>query len=950
MKRLLGWALAVLFAAIPITSSQASDPVDLSPAAAAAFSDVGRCLTSGKSSSLSVFYLIDNSGSLGWTDPDNERREILQGSVAELASFVSQGVEVEVSAHLFSSTTVEVFDWTQLNSPSDAQDLASDLALSIDNELASGSTDWEEGLALAYEELVKKSESCQMLIWFTDGGINPSNDDDATDRSLANLCRPGVGSVGLGSGTDFGLMSDFRKAQIPVFGVLYSNLEKAFDYFELNYPDVAEDFLAQEKWLMSFMQPLVEGRGQIEAASAFGRELPGGTLDCAQVSAEGIAPPEQTNGAFLNASDPIALAYQFLKLGTQISGGAGSLIRDGKFDIPPGTAKFVVLVAGGEWQLGGPVDSGVQASAASQQPPVTARNSAGASSIEVTTAGDPTTYGTWTIDTSGAQAELFVYSGLTFTLDRDRSSKVLSEYPNTITGKIVRTSEFEGVQIDLAEYPSSQISVSYASGGRWIPVPDVEISKEASGEFSITNFVPPAGQEYLDVRLQLALGDSFSTVESEFQLSVQDKNVFARVQTDDIRLSNLVGPSGIAGGIVTLEGPNSSASSTFCFAGEVRTDDAQTGIEKVDRLTQFNWSFLDSSTGEAGNCFTVAMGERRQIEIAVGNRTQADSEVVSVWTITSDADGTDVIFEAPIRFSFASEVETNQLVTWIVLIVLMLAGLLLPLLALSLLNLLTTRFLDIEGTVRSIIPVKVTRDGSTPLIADARPNATDPWKFEPRDFLSVQDQKAPRSYQTGLGEAAARIPVFPLAATWYEWRAPEGSRIITHNVAGTKKTREIASMKATEIRANMVDNWALIVPDAELVKPDSEAINGNFVVFAQAGNLSAYEAKVRKVLSSPRLKQDIATASTKAKEDLAQLGSKGKGGDGAAMSAPPTEPAANPATSRSKPPITGMGGGGLKPPIPGMGGSGAKPPTSGSGGSGSPPNSTNNQKPPWMKD
>jgi hypothetical protein len=949
MRRLLGWAMAVLFAAIPISSSQASDSVILSPAAAAAFSDVGRCLTSGKSSSLSVFYLIDNSGSLRWTDPDNERREILQGSVAELASFVSQGVEVEVSAHLFSSTTIEVFDWTQLNSPSDAQDLATDLAGRINNELVAGVTDWEEGLELAYDELASRSDTCQMLIWFTDGGINPSNDDKATDKSLANLCRPGVGSVGLGSGTDYGLMSDFRKAQIPVFGVLYSNLERAFDYFQLNYPDEAEDFLAQEKWLMSFMQPLVEGRGQIEATSAFGRELPGGNLDCAIVSAEGIAPPEQTNGAFLNASDPIALAYQFLKLGTQISGGAGSLIRDGNFDIPPGTAKFVVLVAGGEWQLGGPEDSGVQASAASQQPPVAARNSAGASSIEVTTAGDPTTYGTWTIDTFGAQAELFVYSGLTFTLDRDRSSKVLSEYPNTITGKIVRTSEFEGVPIDLAEYPSSQISVSYASDGSWVPVPDVEISKEASGEFSITNFVPPAGQENLDVRLQLALGDSFSTVESEFQLSVQDKNVFARVQTDDIRLSNLVGPSGIAAGIVTLEGPNSSPSSTFCFAGEVRTDDAQTGIEKVDRLSQFSWSFSDSSTGEEGNCFTVAKGEQRQIEIAVRNPTQADSEVVSVWSITSAADGTDVVFEAPIRFSFASEVETNQLVTWIVLIVLMLAGLLLPLLALSLMNFLTTRFLDVEGTVRSTIPVRLTRNGAASLIDDARPNLTDPWKFEPRDFLGVQDEKAPRIYQTGLGDAAAKIPVFPLAATWYEWRAPEGSRIVTHNVAATKKTREIASMKATEVRANMADNWALIVPDSELVKPDTEAISGNLVVFAQAGNLASYETKVRKILSSPRLKQDITTASTRAREDLSQLRSKGKGDTGSASSPRLNEPNYTSSVSGAKPPIPGMSTGGAKPPIPGMGGSGAKPPTSGSGGPGAPPNTTNNQRPPWMK-
>jgi hypothetical protein len=968
IRRLVSLLLAsglAMAGSTQITSAN-SDP-SISPSANAAFADVARCLASDKNPSLSVLYLIDNSGSLEWTDPDNERKTILEGSIAELGSFVDQGVEVEVAAHFFSTTTALLLDWTSFDDRKEAQGWASRIGARINNDAAGGSTDWQKALELAYRELSGQADSCKMLVWFTDGGINPDNSQTGIDRSLAALCRAGLGFDSLGTQGSYGLMSQFRKAQIPVFGVLYSNLDNAYKYFKANYPSEADDLLAEEKWRMSFMRAMVEGGGQIPSESFAGKTPAGGTLQCAELQQDGTAPPEQTNGAFLNAADPVALAYQFLRLGTQISGGSGSVIQEGKFVVPRGTAKFVVIVSGSTWDLSGPEGSGIAGSASNPGTEIISRQSAGAASVEIATVNNQSAFGEWSLDTAGKQAELFLYTGLSFTLDRDRSSKVLSEYPNTVTGRIVRTAEFSGQEINLDDYPDSEITVFEFSGDNWVPVTGVEIEKLASGEFSIANFVPPADAESLGLLLRLDLGGQFSPVESEFELVVQDKNALARATTDNVLLSNLVGPSGRAEGLVLLEGPNIDATAEFCFADELRIEDTQTGIEKINRISDFNWAFANQSTGERSpdGCFLVGTGEQLAVSVSVENPTQADAEVVSVWNITSKTSGVDAEFEAPVRFQFTSEVATNQAVTFIVLALLMVIGLLLPLIVMGLLNFLTTRFLDVENIVQSTFPVKVLANGATPILSDARPGETGQFELGTRDFVNVMDEKAPRSFQTQQGEAQARIPRLPLNSTWYEWRAPKGARVITSNVSASKRTKPIAAFKATEISPNMAENWALVISDSELVKGASAERDANLVVFAPAGTIPTYDARIKKILASPRLKDDIAAAAAKAEEQKSDSSEKqsskkprkGKPGAetgliGGEVTGRPNIPGFGSSQSGS----SSLTAPSSTPNIPGFGpGAGGSAPSSQPSppnlpGFGSNPGSPNSSKPPWLKD
>jgi hypothetical protein len=956
---------STVVAAVPAVNANTGS--NLTPAAEAAFADVGRCLASGKDKRLSVHYLIDNSGSLRWTDPAEERRGILTGSVSQLGGFAEQGIDVEVSVSLFSSAANMLIDWTPIASRSAADQIAQRFGESLNNSLANGTTHWESGLGLGYRELASRGDSCKMLIWFTDGGINPDNSYDAVTASLSNLCRPGIDYGSLGSASNFGLMQQFRLANIPIFGVLYNNVEAAAAYFDQNYPGRTSDYLAEERWGMSFMQALIEGRGVIPTESFSGIDAVGGTLDCATVNSQGIAPPEQTNGAFLNSEDPVALAYQFLKLTSQISGGTLGAIRDGKFKVPPGTAKFEVLIAGSDWQLNGPADSGISASSAMPSPKVAAVQSAGAVVLSVRTVNEPGTSGEWEIETFGVQSELVLYPGLTFDLDRDRASKILSDYPNTITGRVIRTVEFVGEPVDLDLFSNYSISIAYLQGDSWIKLDGVTVSSSSQGDFAIENFSPPPGQDLLEVQLTLSLGSEFNDVESRFSLKVQDQQTLTRADTDNLKLSNLIGPTGKAEGLLVLKGPNLADESEFCFADRPdRLDDNQTGIEKVDRLASFDFRFTNSATGQAGPCFMVQRDQEVTVFVSASNPVQAASEIVSVWTISAETTGAGAKYEAPMRISFESETETNSAVALSVFLALLTIGVLGPLGIMWLINLMTTRFLSVEGTTRAVYPIEIDLTGNQPKITDARPGKSGNIVVEPRDFTSVQETPAPKRFETGHGAAVARVPRWPLSATWYEWQAPRGSRIISTYLGSASKTKAIGAHLAADVSPNMASNWAIVVPESELAKTERDGIKGSLIVYSTMKSLPEYQTLVQKHVNETSLKSkfDAATEAVRKdreKADAAASKKKNKpdevavtgvtvtppmprGGPpvpGAASSRPsgPPVPGAGPSSTASGPPVPGtgpgstpLGPGGTLQPRPGVG-----PGSSGPNGSSNPP-------------
>lgn len=937
MKKLFA-TFSVLFLSLVGLQPAFSFTDDLSFAANAAFNDVSRCLTSGKDKKLDVYYLIDTSGSLEWTDPDNQRREILESSISQLGGFAAEGIETSLKVTFFETNIFPVLDWTPVTGRDESARLAEEVGSRINNANAGGKTDWEEGLESAYESLTARGESCKMLVWFTDGGINPTGEVSDTFESLSRLCRPGINEQSLGEGS-FGLMSAFKEAQIPVFGVLYANLEATFEYWsELSGEEAAREIVEEESWYMSFMQPLVEGSGAIESSRFGGDEYTGGQIACADVNDLGVAPLGQANGAFLNADDPVALAYQFLKLQAQITGGSNNETTEDGFAVPEGAAKFTLIFDSESWSLQGPDGSGLDVSSDQSPESIRVESSGGATAITVNVLGNENYTGNWSFEHSGSEFELFVYSGLTLELDRDRSSKVLSDFENTLTGRITRTSEFAGFPIRLDSYPNKELSLLYRSGGELVPVSGVNVETQNQGEFVIEGFNPASGAESVSLNLGLDLGPNFASVESEFILEVQDKNALARPASDSVQLSSLIGPNGQARGQFVIEGPNTSSNSQFCFGGEFITlQDNQTGIEKIDRLQGFQFSVNGNLINGQPICFDVSQDGNLPVEIVATNPTQANSEVVAILPVTSTTAGAQSGFEAPVRISFASETESNQAVVIAAILGLLALGLIVPLAALSLINYLTTRFLPIEGGTRASYPVKIQPGQSARVVsAESGQSIT----VGPKDFGFINPQGPSKTFDTGNGLAKARVPLIPLfSSPWYEWQAPAGQRIIGGYGSPTKSTKAIRSGKAAEISPNALENWALLVKEEELLKTSADEIEAELIVFSPAGTLKDYQSKVSSAMNQTGMRSKITYLSEKVAQE--RQSSDGDTNPAEASDVAPAVPGVPPPPSSSVPKPPGASGGAVPPPPPAPGSRNVPPPPTGG-----PPKPPSPPKPP----
>ena len=922
-------ALSLAILGVGIAASQANQSVgQLSAVGERAFEDITTCLTSGKNKALDVFYLIDNSGSLSYTDVQEVRTEVLSNSLEGLASFSNQGVKVSYAAALFNASVEPLQSWTELDSDSKSNTMVS----FVNNKNLGTWTDWEEGLVFAKKQLDSRGDSCKMLIWFTDGGINPDGDLESVFGSLSNLCRAGITSSSFGSSTSYGLFDSLRKSQISVFGILYQNDKSTLEEFESQYGGDAQDRFDLEQYLMSFMVPLVEGKGVIGPATSFGAVPNPGPIQCGELDEAGFAPAGYSNGAFLNAQDPISLAFQFLKLQSQISGGSGVPIVDGKFQIKPGTAAFRIITSDPNWSLTGPDGSDVSASA-SAPGLVIVSDSAGVQTLDFEVRRESQYLGEWNFDFDEAErAELYVYSGLTIELDRDKVSQVIADRENTLTGIVTPTSNFSDLPVDLSVYESKSLSLDVLQNGVRTSANGVEIEVDNNGQFKITKFVPTQVNGDVELWITLNLGGDFQPISSRFTLAAIEATALAIPASDVVKLSTLEGPSGVASGIITVNGPTASESSDFCLAGtDLRTDDAQTAAEKKDRLAGFGWAFDGQPASGSDVCFNVAQGETKSIQVEVTNPTQANAQVVSMRNTLSRSGQAE--YTAPLRFEFETKTQGNTAVTIGVIALLLLLGILLPLLLLYLFNKLTTRFLPLENTYRAEFPIVVT-PGIAPKIIDGRGQAEGKGiQVGPQDFVAQVDQPASPELNTGMGLAKGRVPLFPLLATWYELQALEGQRVLTMKSSGDKNPKVFANGEASELSPNMNENWALSFSDSDLLKPEEEKLPGRLVVFSAMSNLQAYQTRVTDILQTPGVADRIAELRAAAKNDLTKDTKKARPKPRSKVQT------AQDAGSLTLPvmPVSAPGSGKLAPPgLPTSGGDAPSSP-SGDGFSASPP-------------
>lgn len=893
------------------TPASANSLADLSEVGQEAFADLTTCLRSADNKTIDVFYLVDDSDSLLNTDPEVVREEILSDSVLQLASFAEQGISVNVGAALFSTAVTPVFTWRAVQSPSDAAVTAGELSSAITaSATRTGSvkwTNWEAGLTYASDQLDEinpDKANCQALIWFTDGGIRLGQDKTLSLPSLASLCHSGIGAERLDRRTtdNLGLMASFRERKIGVFAVLFKN-EQALRA-PANNPGLSAQEIAEKvgdfRYFASFMLPLVEGSGEI-----YGDYTPpgfpaGDVLECANLGPDGKAIPGEANGAFLDAEDPIALAFQFLKLQAEIEGGDSKEIGDnGAFQIDQGTAAFRILTTSFDWTLTGP-EGAVQIGPDAGPPQVNLNPRTGVTTIDVTV-DELTGIGNWTFspqeDTSFSS--LYVFAGLTIDLDRSQETPIVLGRDNTLAGQVVRQSKYANMKMDLSVYEQNAMRLEIIQPDGLVPVENVTIEgpDAQTGSFRIAGFNPDTSLgESLNVQLTLSLGGDFEPIKSRFTLNVLSSGAFPLIENSVITLSSLDGPEGVAEGEMRVVPPVDVASGEFCIAhGPKRVSDSQPqAIEPVEREAQWNWTFSADRQTRSDNsftCFEVPAGDSAfVITVNARNSLQADSSVESIHTTTSGDLGQAPMFDEDVVFAFESRTQQSAGVFLGVFIALLVLGIVLPLVLLYLFNRIASRFAWANGMVRAEFPVLASL-GFLASLADRSSGSS--LRVGPQSFQFVADRRDPRSVEDEPhGYPVARVPLFPLSATWTEWIANLGSRVVSSYDGSTKTTSRFVNGKAAEISPRMSDNWALVFNEQELLaSSDDGPIPATLVVYSEMKDLAGYDARIREIEATPGLVERIRQVKQAVQQEIASNpGNIGPGGSAVASNNPAPPP------------------------------------------------------------
>ena len=853
---------------------------DLSPEGKRAFADLTRCINTQHV--LNIYYLIDESGSLKDTDKNGDRAAIIASSIKSLGNFRSD-VKVNYAVGFFGDTFDPWKSFSSINSGN-----ASDAANQVTNEVrkssrsASNSTHWELGIAGAAKALQTQAAStpgCQSLIWLTDGGLwigkNGSatvRDDEATAASYKALCDSTVEGL--------------RTSNISVFGVLLRN-DNTLGQLQKSNPTEYN----QNIEYMSKMRPLVEGEGNGERA-------------CGQVP----IPPSSSAGALLIASDPVALALQFLIITSSTEGGAQTNLPPGNpthFTIEPGVRQFRLLTTSASWTLTGP--NGAQYKPGSPQ--ISIENTSGVQQITVDQ--KVPLLGNWTFGfTDGAINRLLLYSGLDIKLD---PGQLIAGSNGKISGHVVVQSN-ANEKVDLSVYGVHPFGIQeLQTNNQSSDIPGTSIAND--GSFSAT-YQPAPNQGRLELRVTLQLrtkgGIELAPVSVSQFLEVKLPTDYPSAESP-VLLSAMHGRSAAKGSIL-LHGPV-NGSGAVCIP-TVPNYNISITKDSVDRRSLYKWTVTGQS---ASGCVTLTQNQSATLNVSVNNSKPADSNVEAGLPITFKSDahaGADITLNTPITFSSS----INRVGAGWVTILLFLLGIGLPILGTYLLYWNTSKLAFGSGIQRATYKVKVdSLKGIT--MADGTPITP---KFD--DFKLISNQPDTRSYKEEIGEMRMHLSPIPLAEPWFEIAAVAGTRVVTMIAPPQSSKKRFVTGQIAPIKGDMNAFWALSIQENDLnAAANRTSVPAYLVIYKRnkVSNVNQYQDRVFEVIKIAgiwnRITELRSTPLVAIKEKKEKEGKAPKAPKGSKNQADLATPAA-PASGPSIPvPPTSAPGRVPPPPIPGSG-------------------------------
>ena len=785
--------LAALLISIFPAAMSASASNDLTDTGNRAFDDLTRCISTKKV--LDVYYLIDESGSLKYTDPKDDRADILAASLSALGDFQSD-IKVNYAVTFFGDGTDKWAPWSQVS-----KSTISAKSAALRNEIRKPSrkkdwnTDWLAGLQQAKNDLSAQagvSHGCQALIWLTDGGIDlqqgnsysapHTHDEDRTNQAVSTLCND--------------VMPALRKNQVSVFGVLLKN-DAGIDSMPA---DQRENTLNG----MPHLYPLVEGKSD-------------GALDGTTEDHRTCGYPIPTNqpaGAVLIAQDPVQLALQFMVLTAATQGGIERNLPAGNpthFKIDKGVRRFELVTTSKLWTLTGP--NGLSYASGSDGVDVSQSGLISTISVNI---GTPE-FGVWHFAfTNGKQNKLFLFSGLDVQINK---SGLVADEVGTLSGKIISQSDLQPV--DMSAYKPSDIRIEEILRSGASDSVD-KLKPKNTGEFSLSKFKPVGTASKIELRITMSLttigGTKLKDISVTRVIDVPDRSHYPTLESAPIQISDLEDKKIGKGKFRIL--PPEVGTGRVCFDNSEGNGVTVSSDEfKDQRFFQFKITGLGSD-----GCIQVS---KKPVTINIEAKTDKPGEaaVTANLPMTSFSDSE---IDGKIRDDIPIELKTTlyKKFEWQIKVLLFILGLLLPWLFSYLFNKALTKITFGTNIQRAVLPVMVhSTRGVTAVDGGIL-------QVKPEDFKFISEQEPTISYKDQLGEMRARTPKNLFQAPWFEFESNSGFRAVTMLPVPPNLKKRFSTGQISPMKGNVNNFWALLVSNSDLTDPRNvSAIPATLLIF-----------------------------------------------------------------------------------------------------------------------
>ena len=453
-------------------------------------------------------------------------------------------------------------------------------------------------------------------------------------------------------------------------------------------------------------------------------------------------------------------------------------------------------------------------------------------------------------------------------------------------------------------------------------------STEVRLRFEVENLSTTVGQTRL------------ASIVAEQSLLVSLPDSFPSFGPIPLDLGLLSGRLKAATGELVIKAPVSGEPGSFCLPNP---ESVKILSDSIDRSQTWSWGFSTEADLDSAGCYSLNPGETAAIQISAQNSVTANSEVsAEVKIVLKDATG--ATLEVNVPMDLESERLINPSVYRIVIIILTLLALILPLIALFLINKATTKVEHGNELLKAVFPITtdLTNDsiqGSIQTNLKGPEVGLDQFKFlGPKPDASsfdISDQF----------KAVAKVSLNPFVAPWFELQAKDGYRVFTSKSG--RKSKQFTSGEKAEFGGQLSKLWAVSIRESDLMNATTSTtdLSGTLTVFDRnsAGASPNFQERMVNVVNDAKLRSRTLEArksiegqskskpsksakspekeSAKSAPNNSSAPPVGPGSARPGFSAPPKSPSAPPGGSSS-------GSGSSAPP---------KPPTGPKGPPSSPP-------------